>query len=158
MSSECRTVELPTPDATERFGRQLGQLLWPGAVVGLSGPLGAGKTFLSRTIALGLDVSDQVRVTSPTYILVQEYPGRLPIYHFDLYRLKSANDFFELGGADYLEGDGVCLIEWADKFPEALPPHRLDVRLEPTGETSRRLQLVGGGERYAALIRTLIID
>jgi tRNA threonylcarbamoyladenosine biosynthesis protein TsaE len=154
MSTESRTIELPTPDATERLGRHLGGLLFPGAVVGLSGPLGAGKTFLTRAVALGLGVGEQCRVTSPTFVLIQEYAGRVPIYHFDLYRLKNAGDFFELGGNDYLESDGVCLIEWADKFPEALPAQHLELRLEPTGESSRRIQLIGLGDRYAAIVRS----
>ncbi len=157
MLTESRTIELPTPDATERLGRQLGGLLFSGAVVALSGPLGAGKTFLTRAVAHGLGVHEQYRVTSPTFVLVQEYAGRVPVFHFDLYRLKNAHDFFELGGNEYLEGDGVCLIEWADKFPEAMPAERLEIRLEPTSESSRRAHVQGTGEHYAAIVRSLSI-
>src|SRR3954447_4021346 len=99
-------VDLPDPAATEALGRRLGRLLFPGAVVALVGPLGAGKTFLTRAIAEGLDVSDPQLVTSPTFVLIQEYPGRVPIYHFDVYRLKSATEFEDLGASEYLYGDG----------------------------------------------------
>ena len=104
---------------------------------------------------MGLGIPDERMVTSPTFVLIQEYSGRLPIYHFDLYRLAKGNDFLDLGAAEYLEGQGVCLIEWADKFPEFLPAERLDVSLEPRGEESRLAHLAGHGERYAALVRAL---
>lgn len=152
---EMCTRELPSPEATERLGRLLGSLLFPGAVVALNGPLGAGKTFLTRATALGLGIPDERAVTSPTYVLIQEYQGRLPIYHFDLYRLPTGRDFLDLGAGEYLEGEGVCLIEWADKFPTCLPEERLEIRLDPRGESSRQIELTGFGERYAALVQAL---
>ena len=155
MTSERLTIDLPTLEATEDLGRRLGTHLFPGAVVALTGPLGAGKTFLTRATAIGLGIPDERMVTSPTFVLIQEYAGRLPIYHFDLYRLAKGNDFLDLGAAEYLEGQGVCLIEWADKFPAFLPAERLDVSLEPCGEESRRANLIGHGERYAALVRAV---
>src|SRR5438132_11830697 len=97
--------------ATEAFGRRLGALLFPGAVVALVGQLGAGKTHLTRAIAEGLGVPDGRCVTSPTFVLLQEYQGRLPIYHFDAYRLQGAADLLELGTEEQFEGDGVCLVE-----------------------------------------------
>ncbi len=158
MPIEQRILELSSPEDTEQLGRRLGANLFPGAVVALSGPLGAGKTFLVRATALGLGVADERLVTSPTFVLIQEYLGRLPIYHFDLYRLTAGNDFLDLGAAEYLEGQGVCLIEWADKFPQCLPLERLEVSLEPRGEQQRRAHLIGRGERYAALVRALAIS
>lgn len=155
MPIERCTLNLPNPEATEQFGRRLGALLFPGAVVALSGPLGAGKTFLTRATALGLGIADKRAVTSPTFVLIQEYQGRLPIYHFDLYRLPAGRDFLDLGAGEYLEGEGVCLIEWADKFPHCLPVERLEIQLEPTSEQSRHVTLTGTGDRYAALVRTL---
>src|SRR4051794_16311178 len=112
MSQE-RTVllELPSVGATEEFGRRLGRLLFPGAVVALVGPLGAGKTHLSRAVAEGLGVPDGRVVTSPTFVLIQEYDGPVPIYHFDAYRLRHAAEFADLGTADYFDGAGVCLVE-----------------------------------------------
>jgi tRNA threonylcarbamoyladenosine biosynthesis protein TsaE len=155
MTSERLTFDLPNLKATEDFGWRLGKHLFPGAVVALNGPLGAGKTLLTRATALGLGIPDERMVTSPTFMLIQEYQGRLPIYHFDLYRLSKGVDFLDLGAAEYLEGQGVCLIEWADKFPECLPVEHLDITLEPRGEESRRAQIVGHGDRYAALVRAL---
>src|SRR5258708_2942799 len=153
MSIERCTLDLPTPEATEGLGRRLGSLLFPGAVVALSGPLGAGKTFLARSIALGLGIADERAVTSPTFVLIQEYQGGLTICHFDLYRLPSGREFLDLGAGEYLEGQGVCLIEWADKFPHCLPEERLEIHLEPKGEQSRHANLTGSGDRYAALVR-----
>src|SRR5947207_2984774 len=109
-----RTLVLDDLAATERLGRQLGGLLFPGAVVALVGTLGAGKTHLVRAIAEGLGVPDGRIVTSPTFVLIQEYEGRLPVYHFDAYRLAGEVPFADLGVDEYLEGEGVCLIEWAD--------------------------------------------
>src|SRR5579884_3401910 len=119
--SRSTIVELPEVGATQTFGRRLGQRLWPGAVVGLMGPLGAGKTHLARAIAEGLDIADSRVVTSPTFVLVQEYSARLPIYHFDAYRLNTEAEFADLGVHEYFESDGVCLIEWADRVPGCLP-------------------------------------
>src|SRR5579859_5157781 len=107
-------IEVDDLAGTMAFGHRLAGLLFPGSVVALVGPLGAGKTHLVRAIALGLDIPDSRLVTSPTFVLIQEYPGRLPIYHFDAYRLAGAAPFADLGVTEYLEGDGVCLIEWAD--------------------------------------------
>src|SRR6267142_605092 len=99
---------------TEAFGRRLAQHLFPGAVVALIGPLGAGKTNLVRAIAIGLGIANPAVVNSPTFVLIQEYDARLPIYHFDAYRLQNEMQFADLGVHEYFDGVGVCLIEWAD--------------------------------------------
>src|SRR6476661_6980444 len=104
-------VDVESLGETEAFGRRLGQLLFPGAVVALVGPLGAGKTHLVRAIAEGLDIVDSRAVSSPTFVLIQEYEARLPIYHFDVYRLKKPEEFPALGIDEYFAGDSVCLIE-----------------------------------------------
>src|SRR5205814_7406277 len=104
-----RTLVLSDLEATTDLGRRLGGLLFPGAVVALLGPLGAGKTHLVRAIAEGLGISDPRAVSSPTFVLIQEYRARLPIYHFDAYRLRGEGEFFDLGGHEYFDGDGVCL-------------------------------------------------
>ncbi len=152
-----RTIDLPDLAATEAFGRRLAGLLFPGAVVALIGPLGAGKTQLARAVAEGLGVADGRVVTSPTFVLIQEYAGRLPVYHFDAYRLRGEADFFDLGVHEYFEGDGVCLVEWADRAEGALPAERLQVRLTVVGETARRAKVEGFGQRcaYEALVRAL---
>jgi tRNA threonylcarbamoyladenosine biosynthesis protein TsaE len=152
---ERLVLDLPTPEATLALGRRLGELLFPGAIIALIGPLGAGKTFLVRAIAEGLGVTDSRIVSSPTFVLIQEYAGRLPIYHFDTYRLKTIADFAELGVYEYFEGDGVCLIEWADRVTMLLPPEQLSVTLEVTGELSRRVDLETHGQRYEELLGAL---
>src|SRR6266478_4915648 len=112
--TESLTIDIPDLDATMSFGRRLAERLFPGAVIALVGPLGAGKTHLVRAVAEGLGIADSRVVSSPTFVLIQEYDARLPIYHFDAYRLRSAAEFAELGVNEYFEGDGVCLVEWAD--------------------------------------------
>jgi tRNA threonylcarbamoyladenosine biosynthesis protein TsaE len=153
--SVTRTIDLSSLAATEAFGRRLGSLLFPGTVVALIGPLGAGKTHLVRAVAEGLGVTDARVVTSPTFVLIQEYEGRLPIYHFDAYRLRGAGDLIDLGVHEYFEGDGVCLVEWADRAQEILPQEHLRLELVVVSETARRAVLKGVGGRYEALIRAL---
>jgi tRNA threonylcarbamoyladenosine biosynthesis protein TsaE len=142
--------------ATVALGRRLGGLLFPGAVVALVGPLGAGKTHLVRAVAEGLGVRDGRAVSSPTFVLIQEYAARLPVYHFDAYRLRTPAEFAELGAHEYFDGAGVCLVEWADRVEACLPPECLWVTLAVTGETSRRLVIAGRGARYAELVRQLV--
>src|SRR5437870_807118 len=122
---ELVILELNDITATESLGRRLGSLLFPGAVVALVGPLGAGKTQLVRAIAEGLGIADSRLVSSPTFVLIQEYPARLPIYHFDAYRLRSEAEFYDLGGHEYFASDGVCLVEWADRIQGCLPREHL---------------------------------
>jgi tRNA threonylcarbamoyladenosine biosynthesis protein TsaE len=143
---------------TEAFGRRLGQALFPGAVVALCGPLGAGKTHLVRAIALGLDIADVRVVSSPTFVLIQEYDARLPIYHFDAYRLRGEAEFADLGAHEYFEGDGVCLIEWADKVRQSLPSEHLGIDFTITGAKSRRLELTALGKRYEEFLQLIGSD
>src|SRR5215211_4141508 len=143
-----RSLHIPNLAATEAFGRRLGALLFPGAVVALVGQLGAGKTHLTRAVAEGLGVKNPAAVNSPTFVLIQEYPARLPIYHFDAYRLSGAREFAELGVDEYFRGDGVCLVEWADKVEQTLPAEHLRIEIEVVGETARRFTLTATGRRY----------
>jgi tRNA threonylcarbamoyladenosine biosynthesis protein TsaE len=154
-ATEPLIIGLPDPTATNALGHRLGALLFPGAVVGLVGTLGAGKTQLVRAVAEGLGIADSRRVSSPTFVLIQEYDARLPIYHFDAYRLRGARELFDLGVHEYLEGRGVCLVEWADRVPECLPVEQLRIELEVTGATSRRAIVTGRGERYVEIVRRL---
>jgi tRNA threonylcarbamoyladenosine biosynthesis protein TsaE len=149
------TVDLPDLAATQAFGRRLGGLLFPGAVVALVGQLGAGKTHLVRAVAEGLGLADGRVVSSPTFVLIQEYPARLPVYHFDAYRLRGEAEFAELGAHEYFEGDGVCLVEWADRVRGALPPEHLRITLTVTGERSRRAEVEATGGRYEEIVRAL---
>jgi tRNA threonylcarbamoyladenosine biosynthesis protein TsaE len=149
--SEPVTLDVPDLAGTTALGRRLGGLLFPGAVVALVGPLGAGKTHLVRAVAEGLGVADGRVVSSPTFVLIQEYDARLPVYHFDAYRLRHPAEFFDLGAHEYFDGTGVCLVEWADRVEGCLPAERLWVAIEPTGETSRRFRVEGHGRRYEEL-------
>jgi tRNA threonylcarbamoyladenosine biosynthesis protein TsaE len=147
--------EIADLEATLAFGRRLGKLLFPGAVVALIGPLGAGKTHLVRAIAEGLGIADSRVVTSPTFVLIQEYEARLPVYHFDAYRLRTAAEFSDLGVHEYFEGRGVCLVEWADRVPACLPDQFLKIHIVPTGETTRQIRVESHGDRYAPVLEGL---
>ncbi len=126
---------------TMEFGLSLAGRLKPGDVVALSGDLGAGKTTLTKAIAKGLGIKSQI--TSPTFLLLQEYKeGRMPLYHFDVYRLNGADDLFELGFEDYLFGDGVCVIEWADQVEELLPPGTIRIHIVYGNKENERIYQV----------------
>ncbi len=140
---------------TEAFGRRLAAHLFGGAVIALMGPLGAGKTHLVRAVAEGLGVANSRVVSSPTFVLIQEYSGRLPIYHFDAYRLKHSGEFLELGVHEYFEGKGVCLVEWADRVEDVMPQEHLRIALEIIGETARRIAVEGRGARYQELVESI---
>jgi tRNA threonylcarbamoyladenosine biosynthesis protein TsaE len=152
----ARQLELTDLSTTVAFGRALGRRLFPGAVIALVGPLGAGKTQLVRAVAEGLDIPDSRVVSSPTFVLIQEYAARLPIYHFDAYRLRNEPEFTDLGVHEYFEGQGVCLVEWADRVLGCLPVEHLSITFTVTGETSRWLEIVARGERYTALVDELV--
>jgi len=152
---ESLTLDLPDPAATTAFGRRLAGLLFPGAIVALTGPLGAGTTYLVRALAEGLGIADSRAVSSPTFVLIQEYAARLPIYHFDAYRLRTEAEFFDLGAHEYFESRGVCLVEWADRVPACLPAEHLHIAIDVTGESTRRLRVEGIGSRYQAIVREL---
>jgi tRNA threonylcarbamoyladenosine biosynthesis protein TsaE len=139
---------------TDAFGRRLASVLFPGAVVALVGPLGAGKTHLVRAIAIGLDANPSL-VSSPTFVLIQEYDARLPIYHFDAYRLKTEAEFADLGVHEYFEGNGVCLVEWADKVETCLPKEILTIRIVVTGPESRRLEISAQGDKYKSMLASI---
>ena len=150
-----QTIHVKNLDDTMALGRRLGAALFPGAVVALIGPLGAGKTNLARAIAMGLGIANADVVTSPTFVLIQEYAARLPIYHFDAYRLTREADFAELGVHEYFQGDGVCLVEWADKVRGVLPDEYLEIGIEITGAETRRFELTPRGQQYEKLIEAL---
>ena len=145
-------IEISDLPATDRLGRLLAERLPDGSVVALVGTLGAGKTKLVQAIARYTGNAADT-VSSPTFVLLHEYTdGERPIYHFDAYRLESAEEFRRLSPDDYFEAGGLTFVEWADKFPQVLPDHRLEVRFELTGETSRRIHLIGHGTEYESVI------
>ena len=131
-------------EETQAFGERVGKGARPGEVWALEGPLAAGKTAFIQGFARGMGYAG--RVTSPTFGLQNVYEARLPIYHFDWYRLGSAAEVLDLGWEEWLSRGGVVLVEWADKFPELLPPHAMSMRLEVLDGTSRRLVLTSPDE------------
>ena len=131
-----------SPAETEAVAEKLAKLLRPGTVIAYRGDLGAGKTAFTRGLARGLGCDDMV--TSPTYTIVNEYlSGRMPLFHFDMYRLASAEDLWDIGWEDYLERGGVCAVEWSENVEEALESFIL-VNIEKTGDESRRITIEGG--------------
>ncbi len=145
-------INLPDPEATVRWGQQLGAVLFPNAVIALIGPLGSGKTHLVRSVAEGLGIEDSRLVSSPTFGLIHEYPARLPIFHFDVYRLRSLDEFWDLGPEEYYTAGGVCLIEWADMVAECLPADHLRLTLDVTGPSSRLLHAEALGPSHEACL------
>jgi tRNA threonylcarbamoyladenosine biosynthesis protein TsaE len=130
---------------TIHFGRHLGNSALAGDIFTLSGDLGSGKTTLTQAIGQGLAVPSDCYITSPTFSLLHEYPGRIPLYHMDLYRLTTGDEVAELGFEDYLYGDGLTVIEWPDRLQDLMPASRLDIRLTFTGENSRLAVLTAYG-------------
>ena len=131
-----------SPAETEAIGIALGKRLQPGTIIAYRGDLGAGKTAFTRGLAKGLGCTDMV--TSPTYTIVNEYlSGRMPLFHFDMYRLASSDDLWDIGWEDYLERGGVCAVEWSENVEDALEG-AIDVTIEKTGEESRCITIEGG--------------
>ncbi len=131
-----------SPIETEKAGEKLAGQLRPGTVIAYRGDLGAGKTAFTRGLARGLGCTEQV--TSPTYTIVNEYlTGRMPLFHFDMYRLRSADDLFDIGWEDYLERGGVCAVEWSENVEDALEDP-VTVTIEKLGEDARRITVTGG--------------
>ncbi|MSQ28715.1 MAG: tRNA (adenosine(37)-N6)-threonylcarbamoyltransferase complex ATPase subunit type 1 TsaE [Dehalococcoidia bacterium] len=138
------------PEQTFRAGEGLAPLLVAGDVVLLEGPLGAGKTRFTQGLAKGLGIAQPL--TSPTFVLMNEYQGRLMLYHIDLYRIEAEAEAVELGLDDYFFGDGVCVVEWPDRAPSAMPAGHLLIRLEHASESSRCLTFAAAGPRAEALL------
>ena len=131
-----------SPQQTEEVGEKLAKALKPGAVIAYKGDLGAGKTAFTRGLARGLDAAEQV--TSPTYTIVNEYlSGRMPLFHFDMYRLSCSDDLFDIGWEDYLERNGVCAVEWSENVADALEDP-IVVEISKTGDESRTITITGG--------------
>jgi tRNA threonylcarbamoyladenosine biosynthesis protein TsaE len=151
------TYEILSPSAerTRAIGKHLGMLLQAGDVVAFTGDLGAGKTCCIQGIASGVGISETVAVTSPTYTLIHEYQGRVPIYHFDVYRLGTEDDVYELGYEEYFYGSGITLIEWADRIRSFLPEDHLGLHIHFRREGGRELQFRATGPRSEHLINAL---
>jgi tRNA threonylcarbamoyladenosine biosynthesis protein TsaE len=138
-------------EQTVEAGRVLGTMLEPGDLVCLYGDLGSGKTHFSYGIALGLQVREQY-ITSPTFTFVNEYQGRIPFYHIDLYRLTEPSELESIGFEEYIDSDGATVIEWADRAEDELPLESLSVYLSDISDSSRELGFFAEGERYEKLL------
>ena len=152
------TWESSSPDETEWFGEALGRLLEAGDVVALCGDLGGGKTTMTHGIARGLEVPSRFTIQSPTFSLVHEYPGRVPLIHMDLYRIEGGPEGDELGLEELLESDGAAVIEWADRLGDDLPEDALVVELIYEGECQRKISVTGRTDRALGIIRALAAE
>ena len=154
FSMDDSTVISDSPQETYNVGKLLGENLQPGDLVALCGELGAGKTCLTQGIASGLGVSEEYLVTSPTFTIINEYPGRLTLYHLDLYRLSGVQDLDEIGYEDCFTDSGVVVMEWAEKVKEVLPGNTLFIFLTYIDESKREIVITRNREK----INRLCID
>ncbi|MCK5594918.1 tRNA (adenosine(37)-N6)-threonylcarbamoyltransferase complex ATPase subunit type 1 TsaE [bacterium] len=139
------------PEDTICLGMKIGELLKEGNVVALIGNLGAGKTVISNGLCSGLGVREDY-ITSPTYTIINQYEGRIPVYHIDLYRLKNSSELYNLGWDEYIYGNGTCIIEWADRAAEMLSEEYLTVNIKVTGTNKRQITLQAKGATYKSLL------
>lgn len=147
-------IKLNGLKSTEEFGKKLGLVLKGGDFIALTGGLGAGKTTLTKSIGLGLGVEDYI--TSPTFALINEYKGRVDVYHFDVYRLESEEELLDLGYEDYFYSDGVTIVEWSNKIEYLLPQDRININIEKGKELEDRVIILSGqGNRYREIVKEL---
>ncbi len=146
-------IYLENEEKTREIGHKLGQLLTPKSVICLIGDLGAGKTTMTQSLAKSLEVDDYI--TSPTFTIVNEYEGRMPLYHFDVYRIGSSDEMYDIGFDEYINGDGVCIIEWANLIEDILPEEYLYIEMNYK-ETGREMILTPKGEKYEELVKELV--
>jgi len=145
----------PKPSDTIRLGKMIGRLLNCGDVVALIGELGAGKTQLIKGLAQGAGVSKSTYVSSPSFTLINEYKGKIPFFHIDLYRLAGEKEAEGLGLEEYFQGEGITAIEWADRILSLLPEELLRILICYTGKQTRSIEIVGKGKRYEELLKKL---
>ncbi|WFA08715.1 tRNA (adenosine(37)-N6)-threonylcarbamoyltransferase complex ATPase subunit type 1 TsaE [Tissierella sp. Yu-01] len=137
-------IRLNSLEETEDFGIKIGKVLKRGDILCLNGDLGAGKTTLTKSIGLGLGVEDYI--TSPTFALINQYSGRMPVYHFDVYRLENVEELYDLGFDEYFFGNGVCIIEWADKINRMIPKEKIVIDIEKGNNLEERILKFSGDE------------
>ena len=149
------TLKSTNTDETIKLGEKLGRLLAPGHVIALVGELGAGKTTLAKGIVRGLGIEDSRAVKSPTFSLLNVYEGRIPIYHFDAYRLVDTQEMLSIGSDEIIYGNGVSIIEWADKVIGCLPKEYLKITLTSVSKNERIIEIRSYGERYDEIVSNL---
>jgi len=148
-------IQTKSASETIRIGRSMGSRLLPGDVVALVGELGAGKTQFIKGLAAGVGIGNPTYISSPSFTLINEYPGRVPFYHIDLFRLEREKEAQELGLEDYFQGEGIAAIEWADKIPSLLPKEMLLIHIAYTGKNTRSLKIIGKGNRFLKIVGEL---
>jgi tRNA threonylcarbamoyladenosine biosynthesis protein TsaE len=149
-------IELPTLQSTENLGSILGKDAEPGNIITLAGTLGAGKTALTQAIGRGLGVDPSIFITSPTFGLLHEYKARIPLYHFDFYRLGSEEEIDSLGFSEYFYGQGLTVIEWPERLGSLMPENRLHIELVISGEDSREAHLYAHGEIWQKKVADIL--
>jgi tRNA threonylcarbamoyladenosine biosynthesis protein TsaE len=145
-------IYLENEEKTREIGSKLGELLTPKSVICLIGDLGAGKTTMTQSLARALGVDDYI--TSPTFTIVNEYEGKMPLYHFDVYRIGSSEEMYDIGFDEYIDGDGVCIIEWANLIEDILPDEYLYIEMNYK-ETGREMILTPKGDKYEEIVKEL---
>ncbi len=145
-------LQTKRPSDTIKIGKRIGACLKPGDVVALVGELGTGKTQFIKGLAEGAEVGKPTYISSPSFTLINEYKGKVPFYHIDLYRLETEAEAEELGLEEYFQGRGMTMIEWADRIPSLLPKETLRIHLHYTGKHSRSIEILGKGKRYEELV------
>lgn len=157
MTSDKSSLEIVSESSARTFdiGCSIGRRLSAGDIVALTGELGAGKTSLTQGIASGLEVSNKYQITSPTFTLVNEYPGRLTLYHVDVYRLAGSDDMLAMGYEDFFFGKGVTVIEWAEKIRDILPAESYVIKMTYVDEDTRKIEIYGNDQVLSALANEL---
>jgi len=143
------------PSETIRIGKTIGSRLKAGDVVALMGELGAGKTQFIKGLAQGAGIRKSAYVSSPSFTIINEYQGKVPFYHIDLYRLREEKEAEGLGLEEYFLGEGITAVEWADRIPSLLPDQLLQVQIHHTGSKTRTVEIVGKGKRYDELLNKI---
>lgn len=145
-------IYLENEEKTREIGSKLGKLLTPKSVICLIGDLGAGKTTMTQSLAKSLEVQDYI--TSPTFTIVNEYEGKIPLYHFDVYRIGSSEEMYDIGFDEYIDGEGVCIIEWANLIEDILPEEYLYIQMNYK-ESGREMILTPFGDKYEEIVKEL---
>ncbi|MGD0279194.1 MAG: tRNA (adenosine(37)-N6)-threonylcarbamoyltransferase complex ATPase subunit type 1 TsaE [Smithella sp.] len=160
MNKKKTKVEIISASAKQtcETARLIGEKLREGDVLALSGELGSGKTCFTGGLARGLGVDEKYRITSPTFTLINEYPARYNLYHFDVYRLKDYSEFEDLGYEEYFSGKGIVVIEWAEKIAQLLPPDALCINFEYLDENKRRIMIQGPEKRLREVTKDIIME
>jgi tRNA threonylcarbamoyladenosine biosynthesis protein TsaE len=148
-------IQTRSASETLRIGKNIGNRLLPGDIVALVGELGAGKTQFIKGLAAGVGIGSLTYISSPSFTLIREHPGKIPFYHMDLFRLGGEKEAEELGLEDYFQGGGITAIEWADKIPSLLPKERLLIHIAYTGKNTRSIEIIGKGKRFEDMVKEL---